>query len=122
MLAGIAILIALPHVRAGQYDTAIPLRTGTAAFNLPGTGGTNGWSVIAGGTNYGCIALTGGSNGALNSICGPIVSSTSQLLTTGTLPGTTGTNAIVGQLGLSSSGTLIICGTAGSPGTWRNVP
>jgi hypothetical protein len=103
---------ALETARANNGDITLIVRTGsnnTQTANLINTSGTNGTSVTT---------------GSGLSICptGPIVSSTSTLNTTGTLPGTTGTNASVGQLGLNASGQLIICGTAGNPGTWRVVP
>ena len=95
--------------QANNGDIDLIERSGssnTPTTDLINTSGSNGDAVTNG-------------NGLTISPCGPIVSSTGNLNTTGTLPGTTGTAPIVGQLGLSSSGTLVIYGTNG---VWRNAP
>lgn len=101
-----------PRAKANNGDIDLTVRTGsnnTPSADLINTSGSNGSPVTT---------------GSGLSICptGPILSNTSALATTGTLPGTTGTNAYVGELGLNAAGQVIVCGTAGNPGTWRVVP
>lgn len=105
---------------ANQYDVAYPTVTSTnagAGINIPAPGSNGAVQTVPGAVSNGAVVTSG--SGLAVSPTGPIVSSTAGLATSGSLPGTTGTAPIIGQLGMSSSGTLIIYGTNGQ---WRNVP
>jgi hypothetical protein len=79
-------------------------------------GGGIEYVTLPGGITNGFLQTTGS---GLQITLGPVLSSTGSILTSGTLPGTSGTTPEIGQLGLSSSGTVEVFGTNS---VWRNVP
>jgi hypothetical protein len=95
---------------AGQYDVAYPIRSsGTGSMSLPYTGSNSQWQTIPAASANGAVQTTG-SGLVVNAT--PIIAGTAAIATAGATP-------VPGQLGISSSGTLVIYGTNSA---WRNVP
>ncbi|HEX4085914.1 MAG TPA: hypothetical protein VHY22_13455 [Chthoniobacteraceae bacterium] len=109
VIVALLCIAAIHHsAKANNGDIDLIVKTGSGnvpAADLINTSG--GGSPVATGT-----AITSGT-GLLICPTGPIVSSTANLATTGTLPGTTGTSPLLGELAMSSSGTLLSYGTSG---------